>query len=141
MEEMMKVLVVEPEKVPYEKEIPTGLASLQKEVGGWMEAVYPFEDDVALICNEEGKLMGLPMNRALRDDNGQIYDIVSGTFLVVGLGEETFTSLSNQQTEKYKQKFLHPELFLPVHGKYQVIRLPIPNEYRTTKNKQERGER
>ena len=46
----MKVLVVEPEKEPYVKEISSGLSSLQKEVGGFIEAVYPFEDSVAIIC-------------------------------------------------------------------------------------------
>ena len=66
--ETMKVLVVEPEKEPYVKEISSGLSSLQKEVGGFIEAVYPFEDPVAIICNEEGKLEGLPLNRALRDE-------------------------------------------------------------------------
>ena len=70
--ETMKVLVVEPEKEPYVKEISSGLSSLQKEVGGFIEAVYPFEDPVAIICNEEGKLEGLPLNRALRDEDGHV---------------------------------------------------------------------
>ena len=55
----MKVLMVEPGKVPYETEIEGGLESLQKAVGGSIQAVYPYDDPVALICNEEGKLMGL----------------------------------------------------------------------------------
>ena len=63
----MKVLAVEPGKVPYETEIEGGLESLQKAVGGSIEAVYPYEDPVAVICNEEGKLIGLPTNRALKD--------------------------------------------------------------------------
>ena len=70
--ETMKVLVVEPEKEPYVKEISSGLSSLQKEVGGFIEAVYPLEDPVAIICNEEGKLEGLPLNRALRDEDGHV---------------------------------------------------------------------
>ena len=61
----MKVLAVEPGKVPYETEIESGLESLQKAVGGSIEAVYPYEDPVAVICNEEGKLMGLPLNLSL----------------------------------------------------------------------------
>lgn len=61
----MKVLAVEPGKVPYETEIEGGLESLQQAVGGSIEAVYPYEDPVAVICNEEGKLIGLPTNRAL----------------------------------------------------------------------------
>ena len=97
----MKVLMVEPGKSPYAAEIESGLKSLQAAVGGDIQAVYPYEDPVALICNEEGKLMGLPLNRALFDDDGHIYDIVSGNFLIVGLGEENFTDLSPDLMEKY----------------------------------------
>lgn len=61
------VLVVEPGKEPYVKEIDSDLKSLQHEVGGCIEAIYPYEDPVALVCNEEGKLEGLPLNRALHD--------------------------------------------------------------------------
>ena len=66
--EKLTVLVVEPEKKPYVKDIAPGLTSLQKEVGGFIEAVYPFEDPVAIICDEEAKLKGSELNRALRDD-------------------------------------------------------------------------
>ena len=70
------VLVVEPGKEPYVKEIDSGLESLQHEVGGYIEAIYPYEDPVALVCNEEGKLEGLPLNRALRDEDGDIYSFL-----------------------------------------------------------------
>ena len=70
------VLVVEPGKEPYVKEIDSGLESLQHEVGGCIEAIYPYEDPVALVCNEEGKLEGLPLNRALRDEDGDIYSFL-----------------------------------------------------------------
>ena len=72
---IMKVLMVEPGKSPYAAEIESGLKSLQAAVGGDIQAVYPYEDPVALICNEEGKLLGLPLNRALFDDDDHIYDI------------------------------------------------------------------
>ena len=75
------VLVVPPQDVPYVKEIDPGLKSLQSEVDGWIEAVYPFEDPVAIICNEEGKMNGMPPNRALYDEDGQVYDIVAGVIL------------------------------------------------------------
>ena len=45
--EKINVLVVEPEKKPYPKEISSELASLQKEVGGYIQAVYPYEEPVA----------------------------------------------------------------------------------------------
>ena len=100
----MNVLVVEPLKAPYEKEIDPGLESLQHEVGGWIEAMG-LDEDVCIICNEEGKLNGLELNRSIKDDRGRIADIIAGTFLVVGSGEENFDSLTPTQMEKYKKKF------------------------------------
>lgn len=124
----MNVLVVEPGKAPYEKDIPRGLESLQKEVGGYIETLCPYADPVAIICNEEGKLNGLPLNRALCDDSGQIYDILAGRFLIVGIGATNFTDLPEDLMEKYKGKFFHPEEFLRVNGKITVVELPIPKE-------------
>ena len=105
MKEKITDLVVEPEKYPYSAEIPVGLESLQKIVGGTIQAVYPFEDEAALICNDEGKLLGLPLNRPLRNEDGVIYDIIVGTFLVVGLTEDDFGSLSEEMIEKYTEVF------------------------------------
>ncbi|MBQ3211278.1 MAG: DUF3846 domain-containing protein [Oscillospiraceae bacterium] len=119
--ETMKVLVVEPEKEPYVKEISNGLSSLQKEVGGFIEAVYPFEDPVAIICNEEGKLEGLPLNRALRDEDGHVYDIIAGTFLIAGLSEDNFCSLDDVQMEKYSALYKTPELFMRLGNRTLVI--------------------
>lgn len=78
-EQKLRVLVVEPGKPPAAREIDKSLESMQRLVGGYIQAVYPFDDPVALICNEEGKLLGLPMNRTLRDERGVPYDIVCGT--------------------------------------------------------------
>lgn len=66
--DMIKVVLLEPEKTARQAELPSDLKSLQHLVGGYLEAVYPFEDeDAVLLCNEEGKLKGFPLNRALRD--------------------------------------------------------------------------
>ena len=59
--------------------------------------VYPFEDPVGLIVNEEGKINGLPLNRALRDEDNEIYDVIAGSFLVTGLTEDSFGSLTPEQ--------------------------------------------
>ena len=67
--EKMTVLAVEPGKEPYVQDIESGLESLQKEVGGDIQAVYPYRDACAVIVADEGKLMGMPFNRALRDDD------------------------------------------------------------------------
>lgn len=86
----MKVLVVRPMELPAVQEIDHTLSAMQELVGGTIQAVYPFDDPVALIANDEGKLLGLPWNRALTDDHGVPYDIVCGTFCVAGLKEDDF---------------------------------------------------
>ena len=65
----MKVLVVEPQKPCRVQEI-NSLADMQRIVGGDIEAVYPFQEPVALVCNSEGKLLGLPMNRPMTSSAG-----------------------------------------------------------------------
>ena len=99
---MMDVLLIRPNMYPQAVQIGCELEDLQKAVGGYIQAVYPFEDPVALVMNEEGKLNGSELNRALRDEDGDIYDIVAGDFYVVGLGEEDFCSLSPEQMKKYE---------------------------------------
>ena len=123
----MNVLMVEPGKAPHTADIGEGLEALQAAVGGDIQAVYPYDDPVALICNEEGKYMGLPLNRALRNDEGMIYDIVAGNFLLCGLGEEAFTDLPADLMEKYRQKFERPEQFARIAGKILAAEQPIPS--------------
>ena len=124
--ETMTVLLVEPEKYPRPVEIGTDLEDLQKAVGGYIEVTYPFDENVGIVMNEEGKLEGLPLNRALRDDEGQIYDVVAGSFLVVGLTEESFGSLTPDQMQKFEQQFHQPEVF--IHMGKGVMALPMPDE-------------
>lgn len=101
----IRVLIVEPGKAPHSADITAGLESLQHQVGGLIQALYPFEDAAAIICNDEGKLLGLPWNRPLFDEDGQIYDVIAGTFLVVGLTEDDFGSLTDEQIQKYTEMF------------------------------------
>ena len=124
--EKLTVLVVEPMKEPYVKEIDPGLHALQAEVGGDIAASYPFDDPVGLVLNDEGKLIGLDLNRSLRDERGEIYDIVAGTFLVVGLGPESFASLPPDMIQKYTEQFKRPELFASING--QIVSVPVEPE-------------
>ena len=119
----MTVLVVEPMKEPRVETIPTGLESLQKAVRGYIEAVYPFSDPVALICNEEGKFNGSALNRGLYDDKGKLYDIIAGTFLVTGLTEDNFGSLSPELIEKYSDMYRTPQVFIRVNG--ELVAVPV----------------
>ena len=112
----MRVLLVEPGDYPKSVSVDGSLKSLQDLVGGVIQAIYPLEDPVAIICNEEGKLEGLEPNRALYNpENGQVYDIIFGSFFICGLGEDDFISLSPELMKKYEQEFYYPELFIPSH--------------------------
>ena len=117
------VLVVEPLKEPYIKTISNGLKALQNEVGGNIEAIFPFDDPAAIVLNDDGKFKGLMPNRALYDCDGQLCDVIAGTFLVLGMGGEDFCSLSEEQTEKYMEKYKVPERFSYING--VTIAIPI----------------
>ena len=119
----MQVVVVDPKKKPMVQDIGSDLESMQKIVSGSIEAIYPFEEPVALICNEEGKLLNLPLNRALRDDEGNVYDIISGTFFVCAAPPDSnhFAGLTDQQVKTYMEWFAMPEMFLNVGSELFVL--------------------
>lgn len=110
----MNVLLVAPLEPPRAAELDNTLEAMQRAVGGPIQAVYPFEEPVALICHEEGKLVGLPLNRCLRLDNGEIYDIIAGTFFLCAAppDSEDFESLTAEQIERYARHFARPEIYL-----------------------------
>ena len=118
MKNAITILVVEPHKKPYIKEI---VQTLQNEVDGYIQAIYPWEEPVAIVCDEEAKLKGKQLNRALRDEDGQIYDVVAGTFLIVGLSEDDFASLDADLVHQFTKKFGLPEIFIRTEDKIVVI--------------------
>lgn len=121
----MRILVVEPEHRPEVQEIDGSLESMQGIVGGMIQPIYPFGDPVALVANDEGKLMNLLPSRGLRDENGQIYDIVFGTFFLCGASADSnhFTSLTSEQIKRYRELFYTPEMFWGMDG--HIVCLPL----------------
>ena len=110
----MNVLIVSPGQPPKARDIGEDLSVMQSVVGGPIQAVYPFDDPVARICHEEGKLLGLPLNRCLRsEENGEIYDIIAGTFFLCAAPPDSdcFQSLSSEQIQRYTKRFQFPEYF------------------------------
>ena len=130
----MNVLVVEPGYLPYEKEIPDTLDSdehlraLQEIVGGFIEAIYPYEEEVAIVCNEEGLINGLPFNRSVPGGYGGVF----GTFFICGLGEEVFCSLPPDLMERFKKEFETSEILIGVKGDdlmtFKVPSRPKPSD-------------
>lgn len=125
-QEKLTVLLIEPGCYPKTIEIEPGLKALQRAVGGWVETVYPWEDKAAIIVNEEGKLEQLPLNRALRTNEGEIYDITAGNMLIVGLGIDNFASLTPEQLRHYEALFHQPETFFQLGG--HLMAFPIPDK-------------
>ena len=101
-EEPIQFLKIEPGKAPEAVTIPNTLKAMQQMVGGYIE-VIPL-DDVCLVCNEEGKLMGLPGSRRLGDD------IIAGTFFLSGdTPDGDFCSLMPEQIDRWGRHFAQPE--------------------------------
>jgi len=123
----MRILVVEPERRPEPREINGSLEEMQSIVGGLIQPIYPFEDAIALVCHDEGKLLNLPANRGLRDENGKIYDIIFGTFFLCGAppDSEHFTSLTPEQEERYRRLFYTPEMFWDMDGRFVCLPLDV----------------
>ena len=122
----MNVLVVEPGFLPYEKEI-NGLRDMQKLVGGHIQAIYPFKEAVALVCNESAVLDGLEFNRSIPERG---YGGIRGTFFVCGLGEEDFISLTPEQVKTYADRFKKAEVFIAMNGeKPFTIRVDATPKY------------
>ena len=127
----IRVVLLEPGKEATVTEIGTSLEDMQGAVGGYIQAVYPFSSEpVALVCNDEGKLKGLPLNRALRyEDTQEVYDIISGPCFLCDCSGENFGSLTPEQTQRYAKKFQRPEHFFKQNGK--IIAVPYCPEPET----------
>ena len=112
------MLVVEPGFLPYEKEISDSLNSdehlraLQEIVGGWIEAIYPYDEEVAIVCNEEGLINGLPFNRSVPGGYGGVF----GTFFICGLSEDSFCSLPPDLMERFKSEYANSEILIGAEG-------------------------
>ena len=108
----IKVVLLEPLKMARVVEIDASINAMQEIVGGLIEAIYPFNDNVCLVCNDEGKINGMPLNRAVCDDNGNILDIIAGPAFICGCGGESFSSLSEKQAARYIKQFYLPQDFI-----------------------------
>ena len=108
----MNVVLVEPGMEARITEIDGSLESMQKLVGGYIER-FTLDDEVCIICNEEGKLEGLPLNRAIFYE-GELIEIIAGTFFICAdpWDSENFESLTDDQAKEYAELFKAPEYFV-----------------------------
>ena len=109
----IKVLMVEPGKRAYEKEIGNNLDDIYSALNcRCFQAVYPFNDYVAIICDDDGKINGSEPNRPVYDDGGNFYDVIFGNFFVCDCSGSEFDSLPDDMMKKYKEMFLLPYKFI-----------------------------
>ena len=122
-ENTIRVVLVEPGKQGRIADIEGSLEGYYRAIGAdTIQAVYPYEEEVCIICDDEGKLTGRPLNRALRDeDTKEIYDIIAGTFFVCSCKEPRYTSLSTDQQRRYLEQFKWPETFFNINGKIAAV--------------------
>ena len=110
MKEKINILVVEPRKSPYPASVEDTLEAFSKIVGGPIEVGCSLPHRVMLICNSEGKNLGLPPNRT--HPNGQ--DYIAGTFFLCGYEDDHFSSLPAAQQDTFQAFFRNPGEFVMV---------------------------
>ena len=129
--EQMTVLMVEPGYAPYEKTIPNTLEAKQELVGGLITAIYPYEEMVAIVANDEGILLNMEFNRSVEGGYGGVF----GSFFVCGLTEDSFCSLPPDQIERFKEKFHKAEILLGFRGDEPVTLKVEPKQKNATPEK------
>ena len=126
----INVIYVEPGKTARTIEMKDELSEMQKLVGGLIEEYMPFADDVAIICNDEGKMNGMPLNRAIYLEDGQMADIIAGPFFIAyaPIESENFLSMPDELREKYLEKFRQPERFYRTPEGIKVVKFDLNAE-------------
>ena len=121
--ETIKVLMVEPGKKAYEKEIGTSLEEMYAALNCQMiQTFYPFEDMVVIVCDDEGKINGSRPNRAVYGEDGKMMDIICGRFFICDCSTESFRSLPPDMMDKYKKMFYFPERFVRFNGEIAAVK-------------------
>lgn len=120
--EKISVIFVEPNKYPKMIEIEDTLEAMQEIVVGYIEEYMPFEDEVAIVCNEEGKVNGLPLNRAVYGKDKEILDIIAGKFFIAyaPAEAENFQNMPKELADKYLKEFKYPERFYHTENGIEV---------------------
>ena len=109
--ETIKVVMCEPGKKAYITDISNDLQKMQKTVGGLIELYY-LTEDVFLVCNDEHKINGMQMNRTITNEEGNVIEFICGPFFIAKddpEGEGEICSLSWEEAEHYREKYLFPE--------------------------------
>lgn len=138
----IRVILCKPDERAMVVEMEDSLEAMQNMVGGLIEEYMPWDDEVAIICNDEGKMNGLPLNRGIKDEDGHLQDIIAGDFFIcyAPIESERFLSMPPELEEKYLEKFELPEKFYSIDGEIDVIKYD-PKEWAWNRLDHERDTR
>lgn len=121
MSDKIKVLLLEPGKLARASIIDASLKGMQKVVGGMIEPYYPFEEHVCIVCKQEGKFNGMPLNRAVYGEHGKMLDIIAGPAFLCDCSGENFGSLTEEQVARYAKQFKYPERFFRLGNEIKAV--------------------
>lgn len=132
LKDTIRVVFCEPMKYARVADIDASLKGLQAAVGGGhIEAISPFDEPVCLVCNDEGKIKRMTLNRSLKH-KGEILDIIAGPFFICGCSAGYFSDLTEKQQDTYLKQFYNPELFFVFND--EILSMPYsPSETTTDK--------
>ena len=77
-------------------------------------------EEVCIVCNDEGKINGMPLNRSVKRE-GKVAEIIAGPFFICDSSNPNFGSLSKEQQDKYLNQFKYPEMFFRTGNEIQAI--------------------
>ena len=131
-DEKIKVLMIEPGKKAYEKEIGTSLEEMYAALDcECIQTFYPYEDLVVIVCDDEGKINGGRPNRTVYGEDGKMMDVICGKFFIADCSTSSFKSLPDDMMAKYKKQFLLPERFCRINGEIFAVKYdPVKGEVR-----------
>lgn len=83
------------------------------------------------VGDDEGKICGKPLNRAIYNEDGTIMDIMAGTFFICDCSKPSFGSLSKEQQQRFVNQFKYPESFFRINEEIKAVKYkPERNEVR-----------
>ena len=129
-EPFIQVIYVQPLECAEVLTIQNTLEAKQKLVKGFIECIMPFEEEVAIICNEESMLQNLPPNRGLYDDTHELQTIIRGPFFLcyAPSDSEHFHSLPNDLLRKYGEMFFLPEVLVSKNDTFAMMKVCDDNQ-------------
>lgn len=121
-EEKIKVVLCEPGKLARITEITNELSGLQSAVKGSIEAFYPYEEMVCIVCNEEGKFNGMEPSRGIYGEDGKLMDVIFGPFFICDCSGQNFGSLNEEQLKRFSEQYRCPEKIYKVGN--EIVSVP-----------------